>query len=198
MKFSEDNGISAQAASRLFIFIGLASSLARIITGKLCNNKKVNSIFTYQASMLLAALSVFLLQFAATKYWLLIVFSFIYGFSDGIFMTSAVYTQLTCVDAKRVTASFCTSNVLYSIAAAAGSPIAGELISIMSQFGLYVLFSQLRSCDHCVLKGICHLSFHKSCIIILVDEMKFKTNWESGGNITWFEKGSEAYEKVYH
>ena len=50
----------------------------------------------------------------------------------------------------------------------------------------------------CVLKGICHLSFHKSCIIILVDEMKFKTNWESGGNITWFEKGSEAYEKVYY
>ena len=43
-------------------------------------------------------------------------------------MTSAVYTQLTCVDAKRVTASFCTSNVLYSIAAAAGSPIAGESI----------------------------------------------------------------------
>ena len=90
--------------------------------------------------MLLAALSTLLLQFAATKYWLLIVFSFIYGFSDGIFMTSAVYTQLTCVDAKRVTASFCTSNVLYSIAAAAGSPIAGEL----SLFGLYVLFSQFR------------------------------------------------------
>ena len=82
--------------------------------------------------MLLAALSVFLLHFAATKYWLLIVFSFIYGFSDGIFMTSAVYTQLTCVDAKRVTASFCTSNMFYSIAAAAGSPIAGELISVMS------------------------------------------------------------------
>ena len=132
MKYSEDNGISAQAASRLFIFIGLASSLARIITGKLCNIKKVNSIFIYQASMLLAALSVFLLHFAATKYWLLIVFSFIYGFSDGIFMTSAVYTQLTCVDAKRVTASFCTSNMFYSIAAAAGSPIAGELISVMS------------------------------------------------------------------
>ena len=35
-------------------------------------------------------------------------------------------------------------------------------------------------------------------IIILVDVMKFKTNWESGDNITWFEKGSEAYEKVYY
>lgn len=35
-------------------------------------------------------------------------------------------------------------------------------------------------------------------IIILVDVMKFKTNWEFGGNITWFEKGSEAYEKVYY
>ena len=97
--------------------------------------------------MLLAALSVFLLQFAATKYWLLIVFSFIYGFSDGIFMTSAVYTQLTCVDAKRVTASFCTSNVLYSIAAAAGSPIAGESIGSKLFRILIFLFSQLRSCD---------------------------------------------------
>ena len=35
-------------------------------------------------------------------------------------------------------------------------------------------------------------------IIILMDVMKFKTNWESGGNITWFEKESEVYEKVYY
>ena len=35
-------------------------------------------------------------------------------------------------------------------------------------------------------------------IIILVDVMKIKTNWESGGNIIWSEKESEAYEKVYY
>ena len=76
--------------------------------------------------MLLASLSAFLLQFA-TKYGYLIVFSAVYGFSDGVFIASQCFILLSCVDAKRTTASFCINNVLYSFTAAAGGPIAGEL-----------------------------------------------------------------------
>ena len=57
--------------------------------------------------MLLAWLSAFLLPFA-TKY-------------------GQCFILLSCVDAKRTTASFCINNVLYSFTAAAGGPIAGEL-----------------------------------------------------------------------
>ena len=92
----------------------------------MCNNKKVNPVFINQASMLLASLSAFLLQFA-TKYGYLIVFSIVYGFSDGVFIASQCFILLSCVDAKRTTASFCINNVLYSFTAAAGGPIAGEL-----------------------------------------------------------------------
>ena len=126
MKYCEDNGITAQAASLLFIYIGFASSVARIITGKLCNNKKVNPVFVYQTSVLLASLSAFLLPHATT-YRYLIGFSVVNGFSNGVFAASLNFILLSCVDSKRTTAAFCTTNVLYSLTAASSGPIAGEL-----------------------------------------------------------------------
>ena len=128
VKFTEDIGITAQEASRLFIFIGIASSMARFVSGKLCNNKTVNPVYIYQASLLLAALSVFLLPFF-TNYWHLIVFSVTYGLSDGAFVTSHNYILLSCVDDKRRTASFAITLVFYALAAAAGGPISGRLLS---------------------------------------------------------------------
>ena len=127
MKFSEDIGITAQEASRLFIFIGLASSIARPVSGRLCNEKSVNPVYIYQASMLLAGLSAFVLPFSA-KYWHLIAFSVVYGLSDGVFITTQCYILLSCVDVQRRTASFCINNLLYSFAATAGGPIAGEFL----------------------------------------------------------------------
>ena len=125
MKFSEDIGITAQKASRLFIFVGLASSIARLVSGRLCNEKRVNPIYIYQTSMLVAALSAFMLPFSS-KYWHLIAFSAAYGLSDGAFITTQCYILLSCVDIKRQTACFCIANALYSLSATAGGPIAGE------------------------------------------------------------------------
>ena len=82
----------------------------------------------YQAFVLLASISAFLLQ-SATKYGYLIIFSAVYGFSDGVFIATQGFILLSCVDAKRTTASFCINNVIYSFTAAAGGPIAGELVA---------------------------------------------------------------------
>ncbi|XP_022794339.1 monocarboxylate transporter 10-like [Stylophora pistillata] len=124
VKYCEDLGITAQSASRLFIFIGLTSSLARITSGKLCSYPKMNPIFVYQSSLFIAGVSVLLLPLA-TKYWALVVFSCAYGISDGIFITTQCYILLSCVDKERATASFCILNLLYSFSAATGGPIAG-------------------------------------------------------------------------
>ena len=128
VKFSEDINITAQQASRLFIFIGLASSVARLITGKLCNRRNVNPFSIFQASMLIGCLAIFLLPFCTT-YWHLIVFSAAYGLSDGIYITTGCYILLSCVDNKRRTASFAINNLFYAIAAAAGGPISGKLFT---------------------------------------------------------------------
>ena len=130
MKYAEDHGITAQAASRLFIFIGLVSSLARVVAGMLYKNKKFNPIFIHQASLLTLSLCVFLLPFT-TNYWSLILFSIVYGFSDGVFITGSLYIPLSCVESKRKTASFCTSSFLYSLGTVSGSPIAGEFFVII-------------------------------------------------------------------
>ena len=130
MKYSEDIGISAQKGSRLFIFIGLASCVGRLTTGRLCNSKRVNPVYIYQSCMLTASLAAFMLPFT-TKYWSLIAFSVIYGLSDGVFITSQCFILLTIVDSKRTTAAFCINNLLYSFSAAAGGPVAGELIMLL-------------------------------------------------------------------
>lgn len=75
--------------------------------------------------MITAGVSAFILPFTK-EYWNLIVFSAIYGLSDGVFITTQNFILLTCVDSKRRTASFCINNVLYSFSAAAGGPVAGK------------------------------------------------------------------------
>ena len=92
--------------------------------------------------MLLASISAFLLQFA-TKYGYLIIFSAVYGFSDGVFIATQGFILLSCVDAKRTTASFCINNVIYSFAAAAGGPIAGELVCKWSLSQVVGIWSSL-------------------------------------------------------
>ena len=128
VKYCEDLGITAQSASRLFIFIGLTSSLARILSGKLCNNPTINPVFVYQLSLFIGGVSVLLLPYA-TKYWALVVFSCAYGTSDGIFISTANYILLSCVDEKRKTAAFYIECLLYSFSVATGGPIAGKTFS---------------------------------------------------------------------
>ncbi|RMX40740.1 hypothetical protein pdam_00015936 [Pocillopora damicornis] len=128
VKYCEDLGITAQSASRLFIFIGLTSSLARILSGKLCNSPTINPVFVYQSSLFMGGVSVLLLPYA-TKYWALVVFSCAYGTSDGIFISTANYIPLSCVDEKRKTAAFCIECLLYSFSVATGGPIAGKTFS---------------------------------------------------------------------
>ena len=87
-------------------------------------------MYVYQSCMITAGLSAFMLPFT-TKHWSLIVFSVIYGLNDGVFVTSECFILLTVVDSKRTTAAFCINNAFYSLSAAAGEPIAGELIMLL-------------------------------------------------------------------
>ena len=127
----------------MFTVIGTSSSIARLVSGKLCTEKTVNPVYIYQASVLLAALSAFLLPFSA-KYWQLIAFSVAYGSSDGVFITTHNYILLSCVDAKRRTASFAINHVFYATAATAGGPIAGRFMLPLLLFILciYLLLRQ--------------------------------------------------------
>ncbi|KAJ7365582.1 hypothetical protein OS493_005697 [Desmophyllum pertusum] len=165
VKYCEDLAITAQKASRLFIFIGLASCFARLMTGRLCNDKRVKPVYIYQASMVTAGLSAFMLPLA-TEYWNLITFSVIYGVSDGVFMSTQNFILLTCVDSKRTTASFCINNLVYALAAAAGGPIAAL---IADQTGNYVYSFYMTG-------GVLLTAFLIPVILVFVNRAKYKVH----------------------
>ena len=87
MRYCEDIGITADAASRLFIYYGLASCVGRLITGRLCDFEKVNTLYVYQAAELVVGIGTFLVTLA-TSYLHMVIFIVIYGLCDGAFITT--------------------------------------------------------------------------------------------------------------
>ena len=48
VQYCEDIGITADAASRLFVYYGLSSCAGRLVSGRLCDFKMINTFFVYQ------------------------------------------------------------------------------------------------------------------------------------------------------
>ena len=93
-------GISADSASRLFIFIGLASSLARVVTGRLCDASRVNAMYVHQFGDLLVGIATIVLPLLKS-YTGFLLFAVVYGVGDGIFITTMNSLLLFTVDEKR-------------------------------------------------------------------------------------------------
>ena len=131
MRFSEDIGISADAASRLFIYYGLASCVARLIAGRLCDFQKVNTWYVYQAAELALGTSILVVTMA-TSYVHMIVFIVFYGFCDGVFSTTLNVLFLTCVSQSQVPFAIGWGLQITSIVVAGGPPVAGMSIYVES------------------------------------------------------------------
>ena len=75
MRFSEGLHVSADAASRLYIYIGITTFIGRLLSGILCNIRAVNPIYEFMLGLALDGSSVILLT-QAKNYDNLIAFSF--------------------------------------------------------------------------------------------------------------------------
>ena len=113
MKYCLELGISADSASRLFIFLGLSSCVARIAAGRLCDVKWINTIITIVLPVL-------------QSYKGMTVFAVVYGLGDGIFITTMNSLLMFTVDEKRRAAALGLGNTLLSVGVATGPPMAGE------------------------------------------------------------------------
>ncbi|KAL9985071.1 hypothetical protein ACROYT_G007432 [Oculina patagonica] len=129
VKYCLDLGISADSASRLFIFLGLSSCVARITTGRLCDVKWINTTFIYQFGDLLSGFATIVLP-VIQSYTGLIAFAVIYGFADGIFITTMNSLIMFTVDEKRRAAAMGLGNCVISLGIAAGAPVGGYLADV--------------------------------------------------------------------
>ncbi|KAJ7377373.1 hypothetical protein OS493_029733 [Desmophyllum pertusum] len=125
VKYCLDLGISADSASRLFIFLGLSSSVARIVSGRLCDVTWVNPILIYQFGDLLVGFATVVLP-VIRSYTGILAFAVIYGFGDGIFITTMNTLLMFTVDEKGRAAALGLGSSLLSIGIAVGPPMAGE------------------------------------------------------------------------
>ena len=125
MKYCLDLGISADSASRLYIYLGLSSCVARVATGRLCDVKWINTMVIYQIGDLLVGFVTIVLP-VIQSYGGLVAFSVFYGFGDGIFITTMNSLLMFTVDEKRRAAALGLGNCVLSLGLAAGAPTAGE------------------------------------------------------------------------
>ena len=89
MRFAEDLRFSSKDASLLFIYIGLCSTLARIVVGITFDKKWITSMHGVQLSSLTIGLAIALFSLAKT-YGHFVVFAVAYGLGNGAFITSIV------------------------------------------------------------------------------------------------------------
>ena len=127
VKYCLEVGISADLASTLFIFIGLASSFSRVVTGRMCDISWINTIFVYQFGNLLVGLITICLLLIK-DYTGMVVFAIVYGVGDGIFITTMNSLLMFTVDEKRRASALGLGNFLLSLGIAGGPPLAGENI----------------------------------------------------------------------
>lgn len=126
MRFSEGLHVSADAASRLYIYIGITTFIGRLLSGILCNIRAVNPIYVFMLGLALDGSSVILLT-QAKNYANLIAFSFFYGLADGLEIgTFNICMINNYTELRKRASAFGLSAIFYGTMTAAGPPLAGK------------------------------------------------------------------------
>ena len=129
MKYSEEQGISSDNSSRLLMFYGLTSCIARLIAGRVCDLKCINPHFVYQTGSFIAALSIIFLPLSSSHVHFLVC-SVFYGLGGGTSMATSNLMFLTCVDERRRASAFGLASCLGSISVLTSPPLAGKFVQV--------------------------------------------------------------------
>ena len=132
MKYAEEQGLPADSSSRLLMYFGLASFIARLAAGCVCDLTRVNPRYVFQVGSLITAVSVILLPLAnsQTRFILCSVF---FGVGNGITLTSMNVVLLNCVEAKRRASAFGLANFLSSFSVLSSPPLIGKFCQVFAQ-----------------------------------------------------------------
>ncbi|KAK3730146.1 hypothetical protein QZH41_016924 [Actinostola sp. cb2023] len=126
VSFAKDRNISGSKASLLFIFIGVCSSVSRIMIGKVIDKKWLTSMQGLQLSVFIIGSS--LIPFTQAKeYYHFVLFAIFYGLGNGAFISTQNYFLLTCFgDSRKDALGYGMGEVVSSLPVFIGPPIAGK------------------------------------------------------------------------
>ena len=122
----------------MFIYYGLCSAIGRLLGGIICNHRRVNPFFVFQAAEFVVGLSTILVTLA-TSYAPLVIYIIIYGLADGFFFNSLCVLLLVASPLKAA-AVIGWEMMLVSFFLASGPPLAGEYLVVVPQLFSFLLF----------------------------------------------------------
>ena len=125
IKYTEELGIEAELASRLFIYLGISTFLARPLSGVLCSICRIKPQYVFQASLFVNGFSTILLPLIRT-YSQLIGYVIVYGACDGVYVSLLNVLILSSLEDERRAAGFGMELFLTAITALIGPPLAGK------------------------------------------------------------------------
>ncbi|XP_073248243.1 monocarboxylate transporter 4-like [Porites lutea] len=140
VRFSEGLNVSADAASRLFIYIGVTTFIGRLLSGLLCNMRRVNPVYVYMGGLILDGCDIIFLTQAKT-YGHLVAFSFLFGLADGV-LVGAFYIQiLMSVGPSLKASAMGLSSLCYGTTIATGPALAGFMTDRLHSYIPSLIFS---------------------------------------------------------
>ncbi|XP_068744579.1 monocarboxylate transporter 12-like isoform X2 [Montipora capricornis] len=133
VKYAEQQGLSADKSAMFFCYMGLASAVARITTGRVCDLKFITAQAITQGALYIISGAMCLLPFAST-YYQLVAYSLVFGFCDGCYGSSINFQVIGCVKSHFTSRAFGLWLGVTSPSMAAGPPIAGFVADRMDSY----------------------------------------------------------------
>lgn len=127
ISLANDRNISSTKSSLLFTYIGIFSTIAQIVIGRVIDKRWLTSLQSVQLSSYLLGLTLILFALADT-YIYFVVLSVLFGAANGAFVAAQTVFFLTCFgDLKKDAVGYGVAHMTKSIPLFTGAPIAGSL-----------------------------------------------------------------------
>lgn len=132
--FCRDLGIQSKHSSMLYLGFGLASVIARLVVGKLCD-KRFHAQHIFQVAGFVMGVATLLCPVSSRSYALLMLYFVTFGFAEGSSATPINYLILNCIPDTQRSKSFGFWLFFLSFTMAIGPPFAGF---IADELGSYI------------------------------------------------------------
>ena len=125
-RYCQEHGIDRNKVAQMFFFNGLASTIFRAITGRLCDLGRNVPIWIMRFTVLVSGTLVILMALSSTFYPLLACFV-VYGMMDGAIASSMNILVLSTLSTKQKSQGIGFFHVCVAVTLVAGPPLGGKL-----------------------------------------------------------------------
>lgn len=125
-RYCQEHGIDRNKVAQMLFFNGLASTIFRAITGRLCDFGKNVPIWIMRFTVLVSGTLVILMTLSSTFYPLLACFV-VYGMMDGAIASSMNILVLSTLSTKQKSQGIGFFHLCVAVTLVAGPPLGGKL-----------------------------------------------------------------------